>query len=141
MLPYESEESLRHLIKEQGRLVTFYRAENEKLRKENTELKACLRKDLTQQTVAYREIEDKLDALEKPILDVFLTQCKKLERALSYDEALRFARNSPHPALKTAKTETITRRIRRLKEKGLLTSPKPGYFYPNIEVKVKQSEV
>jgi len=131
----------KRIIESQGRLIGFLQRENEHYKKENAELKACLRKDLTQQTVAYREIEDKLDALEKPILDVFLTQCKKLERALSYDEALRFARNSPHPALKIAKTETITRRIRRLKEKGLLTSPKPGTFFPNIEVKVKQSEV
>ncbi|MEM2946280.1 MAG: hypothetical protein QXI87_08045 [Thermoproteota archaeon] len=123
---------LQSLVKNQGDLLTFYQKENERLRRENAELRRMLRKDLAEQTVEYRKIEGKLDALEQPILKLILDNVKRLERPLSYEDIANLAKNSPHPALRSAKMETLFRRVRRLAEKKLLISPERGKFYPNI---------
>lgn len=133
----QEKQQLQNLVTQQGQLVTMLEKEVEKLRRENEALRRMVRKDLAEQTVRFREIESKLDALEAPILTLILENTKKLGRSLSYEDILRFARNSPHPALRVAKTETICRRVRKLAEKirpggPLLISVERGTFYPNI---------
>lgn len=124
---------LQNLVKSQGELIAFLQREVENIRGENARLKRMVQKDLAVQTVNFKRIQGKLDILEEPILQLIIDNCKRLGRALSYEDILRFAKNSHHSALRGAKTETITRRVRRLAEKGLLISSERGTFYPNIE--------
>lgn len=110
--------------------INFLERRNAELERENAELRRALRRDLAEQTVAYREIESRLDALEKPILKLVLERCRSLQRPISYEEIIKSFR-AHYPMVK-AKTETITRRVRKLKEKHLLVSPSRGKFYPAI---------
>jgi len=126
------EESLSRLVNQQADTIKFLQRRVERLEREVTLLRKALLKDLEEQTVNYREIQDRLDRLEKPILKVVLDLCRRLGRPVTYDEIIRACRVSRLFFLRDVKTETITRRVRRLKEKGLLRSPARGYFYPNI---------
>ena len=126
------EESLSRLVNQQADTIKFLQRRVERLEREVTLLRKALLKDLEEQTVNYREIQDRLDRLEKPILKVVLDLCRRLGRPVTYDEIIRACRVSRLFFLRDVKTETITRRVRRLKEKGLLRSPARGYFYPNL---------
>jgi len=124
--------SLKDLVNRQARLIDYLQREKSRLEREIALLRKALLRDLQDQTVSYRDLEPQLDRLEKPILRLILDLCKQFRRPVSYEEILRAFRTR-YPFLNSVKTETVTRRVRRLKEKGLLTSPQRGYFYPNIK--------
>ena len=125
--------SLGDLVSQQASTIRFLQKRVAKLEAENEMLKRALMRDLDSQTVSYREIKDQLDRLSKPILEIVLDLCKRLKRPVHADEVVNASMNSSRfPWMKKVKHETITRRLRELRSKGLLTSPKRGYFYPNI---------
>jgi hypothetical protein len=117
------------VIEAQSKMVSYLQARVAKLEREKADLEKLLFGNLTEQTVSYRKLKGKFTALEQPVLELIIKLCNRYKRAVSYDEITR----SPEARRIKAKSTTIMRRIRKLKEDGDLTSPKPGYFYPNVK--------
>jgi len=111
--------------------IVFLQKEAEQLRMENAMLKRALLRETAETEVIYREIKDSLDKLKATILRAVINAIKIYERPVNYEEILRVFRTR-FPFIR-AKTETITRRLRQLREEGILFSPKQGYFYINKE--------
>jgi hypothetical protein len=73
----------------------------------------------------YMELRDKFDALQSYIYEAIIKLVKQYGRAVSYDEIIGYIKIK-RPDLKA---ETITRRIRELRERGSLIEPSKGHFF------------
>jgi len=112
--------------------IAFLHKQLDQLKMENAMLKRALLRETAEIEVTYNEIKDNLDKLKATILRAVINAIKIYRRPVNYEEILRVFRTR-FPFIK-AKTETITRRIRQLREEGILFSPKQGYFYINKQV-------
>lgn len=118
------------LIREQAQMIVQKDKVIAKLRGRILKLEQLLNHDLKVQTVEYRRIMHKLDAHEQPILETISQLCKQRKRSANYAEIVK-AYNAKNPFVKPV---TIRRRVRRLREKGLLVKEGTDRFYPAITV-------
>ena len=129
------------IIGSQARLVEYLqnelnvvRAERDKLKERVSLLESVFIRKLNENEKTYRDLEASFNRLERLVYKTIKHECKIKKRPVTYDEILK-AFFSRHPFLKgKVKTETVTRRVRKLKEDGFIISPKTGYFCPKMEV-------
>jgi len=111
--------------------IAFLRKRVENLEAENLMLRRAILRESAEMEKTYDEIKDRLDNLRATVIRAVIASIKANQRPVTYDEIIRAFR-ARYPFIK-AKTETITRMVRKLKEEGILFSPKQGYFYINKE--------
>ena len=111
--------------------ISFLQKRIEQLEKENLMLRRALLRETAEIDRTYQDIKDKLEPLKSTVLKAVINSIRVHQRPVNYEEIIRSFR-SGFPFIKV-KTETITRMVRRLREEGLLFSPKQGYFYINKE--------
>lgn len=116
------------LIRDQASTIVQLQAEVTRLRKVNEMLRQALRRDLEVQTVMFRDMGNKLERLEKPILATVLALSKRYNRPVTYAEIIR-GFTTKHPFIE-AKPATIRRRVRKLRERGYLIKHGRDSFYP-----------
>ena len=126
------------------RYIRFLERENERLRRENLELRRVLTaisrelglhldpRYLVDEPVAcaapsWSEREKHVSRLEPLILRVAVDLIRR-EGGPVYQDKIVKAFKRRYPMI-DAKVETITRRLRKLAEEGLLMRPKPGHYY------------
>ena len=110
------------------------RAERDRLKERVALLESVFVGKLRENEKTYRDLEASFSRLERLVYKTIRHECQVKRRPVTYDEILKafFSRN---PFLKgKVKTETVTRRVRKLKEDGFIISPKTGYFCPKMEV-------
>lgn len=73
----------------------------------------------------YWELRDKFDHLQGLIYQAIIDLCERYCTAIPYDKIVEYVKMK-HPEIKV---ETITRRVRELKEQGMLIEPSRGKFY------------
>lgn len=122
------------VIEEQARTINFLSARVEKLEHANKILRQALGRDLEVQTVIFKDVADKFDALERPILATILNLSKQKKRPVSYAEIIK-GFNAKHPFIKV-KPATIRRRVRKLRQGGHLMKHGRDSFYPNFTANV-----
>jgi len=113
------------LIEQLQKTIRYLQTQLDKLKKENEMLKNAVYQIASEYEPRYRDLEKKFKTIEKQVLRVIIDLIKRLRRPVTYEEILRGYRARYHF---NVKTETITRCVRRLKEKGHLFSPKKGHF-------------
>lgn len=119
------------IIKSQSREIEFLTAELKRYRKENMILKASLTRQTLEAGKSFKELQSQFDELANQIYDVIVHWVAKLQRPLTYDEIIHYYRlRYPNPPYINYTAETITRRVRSLKEDGYLHSPQLGLFIP-----------
>ena len=116
------------LIRDQANRINSLSKELENAQKENRILKAALTRQTIEAGKTFRELRDQFDQLAQELHDILVYWTAKLQRALTYDEIIRYYR-AKHPNTKYT-SETICRRIREMAEAGLLHSPVRGEFIP-----------
>ena len=79
----------------------------------------------------YWELRDKFDHLQGLIYQAIIDLCERHGAAVPYDKIVEYVKMK-HPDIKV---ETITRRVRELKEQGMLIEPSRGKFYIKTLVK------
>jgi len=113
------------LIEQLQKTVAYLQRRVNELRRENELLRNAVRQIADEFEPMYRELEKKFRAIEKQVLRVVIDLIKRFRRPVTYEEIIK-AYKVRHPF--KVKTETITRTVRKLKEKGFIFSPKKGYF-------------
>lgn len=108
--------------------LAFLSKELERALKENRMLKAALTRQTIEAGKTFQEMRGQFDELATQIYDVIVHWVKRLERPVTYDEVIRYYKLKNPSAKYTS--ETITRRVRELKEDGWLHSPTLGTFVP-----------
>lgn len=126
------------LISEQARMIVHLQVKLAKLEKLVEMLRKALRRDLEVQTVIFRDIGDKLERLEQPILATVIALSKQYERPVTYAEIIK-GFNARHPFIE-AKPSTISRRVRKLREKGYLMKHDRDSFYPKLTANIPYGE-
>jgi len=116
---------------EEERYISFLQKRIAKLEKENLMLRRALLRETAEIDRTYQDIKDKLEPLKATVLKAVINSIRVHQRPVNYEEIIRSFR-SGFPFIR-AKTETITRMVRRLREEGILFSPKQGFFYVNKE--------
>lgn len=127
------------LIRQQASTIVQLQTETARLRKANQMLRQALQRDLEVQTVMFRDIAEKLERLEQPILATILSLSKRYHRPVTYNEIVR-GFTAQHPFIK-AKPPTIRRIVRKLREKGYLMKQGRDSFYPNLTPKLGAVQV
>ena len=122
------------LIRDQASTIVILQRQCDKLRKLNDMLRQALGRDLEVQTVIFKDISDKLEQLERPILATILGLAKQYKRPVTYNEIVR-GFEAKHPFIE-AKPPTIRRRVRLLREKGYLMKHGRDSFYPKLTANV-----
>ena len=116
------------LIQNQATHITYLLKELANTHKENRTLKAALTRQTIEAGKTFKELRNQFDQLAQELHDILVHWTAFLQRALTYDEIIKYYRIK-HP--KTQYTsETICRRIREMVEAGLLHSPVRGTFIP-----------
>ena len=118
------------LIQEQARMIVQKDKRIAKLEKLVTILRQALNRDLEVQTVIFKDISNKLETLEKPILATILALSKKYQRPVTYPEIIK-GFEAKYPFIE-AKPPTIRRRVRLLREKGYVMKHGQDSFYPKL---------
>ena len=111
--------------------ISFLQKRIAQLEKENLMLRRAIMREASDMEKTYQEIKDKLEPLKATVLKAIINSIRVHRRPVNYEEIVRSFR-SKYPFIK-AKTETITRMVRKLREEGVVFSPKQGYFYINKE--------
>ena len=127
MNKYDS--SLKYFVDE----VNFLRKRVAQLEAENQLLKASLMQKIIDNEPSYRDLEKRFDRLSKLVFKTVKSLTLRFRRPVTNDEVIQAFRTR-YPFIK-AKAETITRRIRKLKEQNYLFSPKRGYYMPKLKEK------
>jgi len=131
---YNELENLRKELKIVREELVFLRKENANLRAENELMKAVFSGRVRRNEPRYRELEKSFNRLERSVFKAVKHACNVHRRPVMNDEIIKCF-FSKYPFLKgDVKTETVTRRVRRLKEKGFLVSPNRGFYCPKMEV-------
>ena len=129
---HEELENLRRELKIVREELNFLRKENANLRAANELLRAAFTGRIRENEPRYRELEKSFNRLERLVFKAVKHACNVHRRPVTNDEIIKCF-FSKYPFLKgDVKTETVTRRVRRLKEKGFLMSPKRGFYCPQI---------
>ena len=113
------------LIEQLQKTIQYLQKRVDELRRENELLHNAVYQIADEFEPTYRDLEKKFKAVEKQVLRVVIDLVKRLRRPVTYDEIIR-AYKVRHPF--KVKAETITRTVRKLKEKGYIFSPKKGFF-------------
>ncbi|MCD6422415.1 hypothetical protein J7L13_03665 [bacterium] len=109
------------------------RAERDRLRERVSLLESIFVKKLDENEKSYRDLETQFSKLEKLVFKALRHACRVKKRPVTYEEIIK-AFYAKYPFLKgKVKIETITRRVRKLKEDGYISCPKRGYFHPRME--------
>ncbi len=112
-------------------LIRSQAAEVIRLTKEKRVLKAALARQTIEAGKSFREMQDQFDELAKQIYDVICHWVAVLQRPLTYDAIIeKYRKRYPNPPFVNYTAETITRRVRELKQDGFLHSPEQGSFVP-----------
>ena len=112
--------------------IKFLRTQLEKLQRENELLRNAVYQIADDFEPTYRQMQKRFKSLEKIILRIIIDLIKQFKRPVTYEDIIRaFRARYGIPA----KTETITRTVRKLKEQGIIFSPKKGYFMISRTVK------
>lgn len=123
--------SSEQLVQSQAQHIEALRKQVERYERENNILKAALTRQTLEAGKSFRELQSQFDELAKQIYDVIVYWVAKLQRPLTYDEIIKYYRlRYPNPPYVNYTAETITRRVRELKEQGHLHSPELGLFVP-----------
>ena len=119
-------EHLRHELE-------IVRAERDRLRERVALLESVFVDKLDKSAKSYRELESHFTRLERLVFKVVIHECRVKRRPVTNDEIIK-AFFSRFPFLRgKVKTETVTRRVRKLREDGYLVSPKRGFYHPKLE--------
>lgn len=118
--------------------ISFLRARVAKLEEENALLKAALTGQVVEAEKKYADLIEEFDKVAKLIYKTIVYLVKVYKRPVTYDEIIRCFR--ARYSFIDVKTETITRRIRELKEQGFLRSPKQGYFIPLLSEESEENK-
>ena len=115
--------------------INVLRAERDRLRERVSLLESVFVKKLDENEKSYRDLESSFSRLEGLVFKALRHACRVKKRPVTYEEIVK-AFYAKYPFLKgKVKIETITRRVRKLKEDGYVACPKRGYFHPQMEVK------
>jgi len=126
----ESRADLEEVVKVQAERIRFLEAENARLRRRVASLENALTGRVREAEKRYRELEPYFNRLEKVLLKTAVHASRVKRGQVHKDEILRAFR-ARHPWLKV-KNETVERLLRKLREKGMLHSPEPGYYVPCV---------
>jgi len=113
------------LIEQLQKTIRYLQTQLDKLRKENELLRNAVRQIADEYEPRYRDLEKRFKAIENQVFRVIIDLIKRFRRPVTYEEIIK-AYRARHPF--NVKVETITRTVRKLKEKGYLFSPKKGHF-------------
>jgi len=105
--------------------IKYLQTQLDKLRRENELLRNAVYQIADEFEPTYRQLEKRFNSIERVVMRIIIDLIKRFKRPVTYEDIIRAFR--ARYAI-NVKTETITRTVRRLKEKGLLFSPKKGYF-------------
>lgn len=113
------------LIEQLQKTIRYLQTQLDKLRRENELLKNAVHQIASEYEPRYRDLEKRFKAIEKQVMQIIIFLIKTRRKPITYEDIIK-AYRARYPF--KIKTETITRCVRRLKEKGYLFSPKRGYF-------------
>jgi len=113
------------LIEQLQKTIRYLQTQLDKLRRENELLKNAINQVVSENEPRYRDLEKRFKAIEKQVMQIIIFLIKTRRKPITYEDIIK-AYRARYPF--KIKTETITRCVRRLKEKGYLFSPKRGYF-------------
>ena len=113
------------LIEQLQKTIKYLQTQLDKLRRENELLKNAINQVVSENEPRYRDLEKRFKAIEKQVMQIIIFLIKTRRKPITYEDIIK-AYRARYPF--KIKTETITRCVRRLKEKGYLFSPKRGYF-------------
>ncbi|RLI87545.1 MAG: hypothetical protein DRP01_01680 [Archaeoglobales archaeon] len=122
-IPHSKDEFIRFLQNQ----VAQYMKIIDKQRQRIQLLEDTLREKIDTSMIDYQELSKHLKGIEKLVYKTIITLCKRWGHPISYEQIVKGFRTM-YPV--EAKTETITRAVRKLKEQGLIFSPKRGLFFP-----------
>ena len=106
------------------------RAERDKLKERVALLESAFVSRIRENELSYRDLERQFHKLEKAVFKAVKHACNVHRRPVTNEEIIKCF-YSKYPFLRgKVKTETVTRRVRKLKEEGYLESPKRGYYQP-----------
>jgi len=111
--------------------ISFLQKRIAKLEEENLMLRKAIMREASDMEKTYQDIKDKLELLKATVLKAIINSIRVHQRPVNYEEIIKSFRTG-FPFIK-AKTQTIMRTVRKLREEGVVFSPKQGYFYINKE--------
>jgi len=111
--------------------ISFLQKRIAQLEKENLMLRRAIMREASDMEKTYQDIKDRLDRLKSTVLKAIIISIRIHQRPVNYEEIIKSFRTN-FPFIK-AKTQTIMRTVRKLREEGVVFSPKQGYFYVNKE--------
>jgi len=129
------------IIGSQARLVEYLqnelnvvRAERDRLKERVALLESVFTGRIRSNEEIYRELEERFNQIERLVFRAVRHACQVKRRPVTYEEIIK-AFYSKFPFLEgKVKVQTIMRRVRRLREKNILDSPKRGFYCPKMEV-------
>jgi len=129
------------IIGSQARLVEYLqneinilRAERDRLKERVSLLESVFMEKLGENEKSYRDLEESFSRIERQVFTAVRIACRTKRRPVIYKEIIK-AFYSKYPFLEgKVKIQTVMRRVRKLREKGILVSPQKGFFCPKMEV-------
>jgi len=127
------------VISSQANLVDYLRheldvvrAERDRLKERVSLLESVFVGKLRENEKSYRDLEKSFSRIERQVFTAVRIACRTKRRPVIYKEIIK-AFFSEYPFLEgKVKIQTIMRRVRKLREKGILVSPQRGFYCPQI---------